>query len=119
MGRSADGFACVGREVHLNVTGGETSIVFTEAGLLTGCEPLTVLTHTNLIAIDGKDYSLTSFQDITQRKRAEEALRENERRLRLSLQAGNIGLWDWNLETNDVYFSPEWKSQIGYWDERF
>ncbi len=52
--------------------------------------------------------------DMIERSQSEAALRESEARLRLSVAASNIGLWDWNLATNDVYFSPEWKSQLGY-----
>ncbi|TAK72669.1 MAG: PAS domain S-box protein [Betaproteobacteria bacterium] len=44
-------------------------------------------------------------------------LQDSEARLRLSIQASGIGLWDWDLATNDVYFSPEWKIQLGYRDE--
>jgi PAS domain S-box-containing protein len=56
------------------------------------------------------------FNDITARKRAEETLRENQLRLELAMQASKIGPWDWNLLTGEVYFSPEWKRQIGYAD---
>ena len=44
----------------------------------------------------------------------EEALRESELQLRQTAQAGNVGLWDWDLRTNRVHYSPEWKRQIGY-----
>lgn len=37
-------------------------------------------------------------------------------RLRLAVQAANVGLWDWDLRTDTVFFSPEWKRQIGYED---
>jgi PAS domain S-box-containing protein len=34
--------------------------------------------------------------------------------LHLAIRAGNVGLWAWNLRTNEVQYSPEWKHQIGY-----
>jgi two-component system, NarL family, sensor histidine kinase UhpB len=36
--------------------------------------------------------------------------------LRLAVSASNTGLWSWNLRTDQLYFSPEWKRQIGYAD---
>jgi len=53
------------------------------------------------------------FTEITQEKKEEELARE---RLKLTIQAANIGLWDWDLKTNSVIYSEEWKGQLGYKD---
>jgi diguanylate cyclase (GGDEF)-like protein/PAS domain S-box-containing protein len=57
---------------------------------------------------------LGTIQDITGRKQAEERLKESEERLSFALQGANDGLWDWNLETNEVYYSPRWLEMLGY-----
>ncbi|MDD4910799.1 MAG: MASE3 domain-containing protein [Sideroxydans sp.] len=41
-------------------------------------------------------------------------LAEAQKKLSISLQASNTGLWDWDLDTHQVFFSPEWKAQLGY-----
>ncbi len=53
-------------------------------------------------------------QDITERKRTEAAFRESQERLELAASAAQIGFWDWNPETNEVQYSPEWKAQLGF-----
>ncbi|HKA42229.1 MAG TPA: PAS domain S-box protein [Burkholderiales bacterium] len=46
-----------------------------------------------------------------------ETLRESETRLKLSIEAAHIGLWDWNLVDDSVYFSPQYRSQLGHRDQ--
>ena len=52
--------------------------------------------------------------DLTDQKRAEAALRENEERLKLAFAGAQEGVWDWNLETGAVVYSSRWKEMLGY-----
>ena len=53
------------------------------------------------------------WQDITDRRRAEHALKRIEERFALAAEGANDGLWEWDLRTRQVYFSGRWKAMIG------
>ena len=66
----------------------------------------------------GKPEKLVGFlQDITERKSAELALAQSEERFELAMRGANDGVFDWDLRSNAIYFSPRWKSMLGYADE--
>jgi two-component system cell cycle sensor histidine kinase/response regulator CckA len=56
-------------------------------------------------------------REVTDRRRAEEALRRSEERLKLALAGTNDGLWDYNPTTGLVYVSAPWPQMLGYSSE--
>ncbi|MFB2896840.1 PAS domain S-box protein [Aerosakkonemataceae cyanobacterium BLCC-F50] len=54
------------------------------------------------------------FIDISDRKLAEAALSESERRLRIALNAANMGTWDWEIQTDKITWSEQTEIIFGY-----
>lgn len=53
-------------------------------------------------------------RDISERKHREALLRESEERLKLAFAGAQEGVWDWNLQTGAVVYTPRWKQMLGY-----
>ncbi len=56
---------------------------------------------------------VTTYTDISERKRAEEALRTSEERLTRALDATGLALWDFDVERGQVYLSEAWSKMLG------
>jgi PAS domain S-box-containing protein len=56
------------------------------------------------------------FEDITKRKQIENELKAQEEREQYALEGSGDGIWDWNVQTNEVIFSNRWKSMLGFTD---
>lgn len=64
---------------------------------------------------DGKVKELLGVNhDLTELRKNEHRLRKTRDRLREAIEAGSVGLWDWDVETGVVKYSAEWKRQLGY-----
>ncbi|MBM4134942.1 MAG: PAS domain S-box protein, partial [Nitrospira sp.] len=64
---------------------------------------------------DGKPAELIGCViDITARKQAEEALRSSRERFELAVRGTHDGLWDWDILTDENYWSDRWHELLGY-----
>ncbi len=60
----------------------------------------------------------TFLESLSDKRRAEEALRQSEERFSLAVQGANDGIWDWDLESNYFYYSARWKSMLGFEEDQ-
>jgi diguanylate cyclase (GGDEF)-like protein/PAS domain S-box-containing protein len=78
-------------------------------------------TSFNLSPIRDKDGQVVAasvvVRDIDERIRVQEALAKSEQRYALAARGSNDGLWDWDMVTNEVYYSPRLKSILGYGED--
>ncbi len=49
-----------------------------------------------------------------ERNKSQRALQQSEERYALAVRGAKDGLWDWDLATEGIYFSPRWKAILGY-----
>jgi diguanylate cyclase (GGDEF)-like protein/PAS domain S-box-containing protein len=94
--RNIDGFIFIGAHRHKN-----------------GAE-VPVEVHTSAFTFDGQEYFLSVARNITERVALENDLDSRDVQLRFALSDASDGLWDWNLQTNEVFFSPQLNRMLGY-----
>nr|WP_103667650.1 PAS domain S-box protein [Pseudanabaena sp. BC1403] len=66
---------------------------------------------------DKNNETICVILDISDRKNAEAVLRESDQRWQFALESVGDGIWDWNTQTNEVFFSQQWKALMGYADD--
>jgi len=62
----------------------------------------------------GKEYFLSVARDISRRMALEADLKKRENQLWFALNEAMDGLWDWDVLTSEVFFSPQLKRMLGY-----
>ena len=95
-----------------------------EDGLRTAMEtgePTTVEYHADSLSVDLAINAYPSetglsvyFRDVTGEKAREREVRKLSERLQLAVEGANVGVWDWDLRTDEVRFDERWAAMLGY-----
>ena len=65
----------------------------------------------------GEPIGITGIgRDVSEKKQAEKALRASEERWQLAVQGSNDSIWDWNIQSGDIFFPSRWKAIRGFED---
>lgn len=70
--------------------------------------------HSNFFEHQGHELLVSIARDISDRMALEDQVRQREPQLSYALNAASDGLWDWNIDTEEVFFSPQLKRMLGY-----
>ncbi len=71
----------------------------------------------SLIDIDGEPCMLAMATDITDRKRAEMALRDSEEKLQIAILSGKRYAFEWDIETDSVQRSGAYATILGIYED--
>ncbi len=62
---------------------------------------------------------IISFRDITEIRKANEALSRSKKEIQQTLEATTDGIWSWHFKTNKLFFSPKYYTMLGYEPDQF
>lgn len=87
------------------------------AGLRKDGSPVSIKLSVRRMQAAGESNFVCLVQDVTERRRAEAALKESEERLKLAVTATRSGIWDADLLRGSCWWSPEFIAMLGYAEE--
>ena len=70
--------------------------------------------HTNAIVHAGREYFVSVTRDLSRRQASAQELEGRDHIRNFALHESSDGLWDWNVITGEVYFSPQWERMLGF-----
>ncbi len=68
------------------------------------------------IAIHQAELYEQAQTEIAERNRVEQELRQSQEHYALAVEAGHVGIWEWDLQTNEIYLDPILKAMLGFED---
>ncbi|HKK93731.1 MAG TPA: PAS domain-containing protein [Longimicrobiales bacterium] len=68
----------------------------------------------HMVSVPVGGYFVSTGFDVTEIRQQERALQDALHNLEEAIEAGGVGLWDWDLITNEITYSDKWKQQLGY-----
>ena len=107
-------FAAVGRDVYAQIRDGGTDRREQEVVRKDGSRFWVRMTGHAIESSDLSKGMVGIIEDITEGRRLEERLRTSQERLTLAMEASTDGLWDWNIETGETYYTPAYFRMLGY-----
>jgi diguanylate cyclase (GGDEF)-like protein/PAS domain S-box-containing protein len=75
-----------------------------------------VETRVKKFTLEDNEYLFAIVSDLTEKKETERKLIESRKQFELAVKGSQDGIWDWNVETNELYLSKRWKEILGYKD---
>jgi PAS domain S-box-containing protein len=57
-------------------------------------------------------YFAATCREVTDERRVRERLRASEARLELAMSASELAMWDWNIESGDIYYNDQWQGLL-------